>query len=242
MKPDEYRKMAEVEDSMWYYRGLHGQVYARLRAAAGGKGRMLDAGCGTGGLLRYFAQRAPDWRLVGLDLFPEACALARERTSAEIVQASVLQLPFAAESFDGITSCDVLSQVESPQTALREFHRCLAPGGVVVLTMPAYQWMYSYHDRAVANVRRYTRSEVNALFRGAGFRVLRSTYFNCLSLPLAVARRKIFPPREVRSDVGRFPAPVEGMFNAMSWLERAWIGAGGRLPAGTSVLTVARKS
>ncbi|HKB56712.1 MAG TPA: class I SAM-dependent methyltransferase [Lacunisphaera sp.] len=242
MQPDEYRKMAEVEDAMWYYRVLHRHVGRSLARHLSATARVLDAGCGTGGLLRHLHAARPAWRLTGLDFSPLACELARERTGGEVVQGSIAGLPFADTTFEAVTSCDVVCQVADPARAVREFHRCLSPGGVVVLTMPAYPWMYSYHDREVGNLRRYTRGEVNALLRTAGFAIVSSTYWNTLPFPLAVLRRKIIPPVAPASDVGLFPAPVEAGFNALMALEHGWLGLGGRLPFGNSVLTVARKS
>ena len=242
MQPDEYRKMAEVEDAMWYYRALHRHVGRSLARHLPAAARVLDAGCGTGGLLRRLHAAQPAWSLTGLDFSPLACELARERTGGEIVQGSIAALPFADGTFAAVTSCDVVCQVTDPAQAVREFHRCLAPGGVMVLTMPAYQWMYSYHDREVGNLRRYSRGEVNALLQSAGFRIECSTYWNTLPFPLAVLRRKILPPAAPASDVRPFPAPVEAGFNALMAVEQAWLGAGGSLPFGSSVLTVARKS
>lgn len=228
---------------MWYYRALHRHVVRSLMAALpAGAARVLDAGCGTGGLLRRLHAARPEWALTGLDFSPLAIGLARERMGSEVVQGSIAALPFADASFDAITSCDVVCQVADPALAVREFHRCLKPGGFVVLTMPAYQWMYSYHDRAVGNLRRYTRGEVNALLDGAGFAIRWSTYWNTLTFPLAVLRRKILPPATPTSDVQLFPAPVEAGCNALMAVEHAWLGAGGRLPFGNSVLTVAQKS
>jgi SAM-dependent methyltransferase len=242
MQPDEYRKMAEVEDTMWYYRALHRHVGRSLRAVLPAAGaRVLDAGCGTGGLLKALHAARPDWTLTGLDFSPLACELARERAGGEVVQGSVAALPFADGTFDAVVSCDVVCQVADPAQALREFHRCLRPGGLVVLTMPAYQWMHSYHDREVGNLRRYSRGEVAALLRGAGFAIRRGTYWNTLLFPLAVLRRKILPPAAPTSDVGLFPAPVEAGCNALMALEHGWLGAGATLPLGNSVLTVAQK-
>ncbi|HQY06990.1 MAG TPA: class I SAM-dependent methyltransferase, partial [Lacunisphaera sp.] len=189
MQPGEYRKMAEVEDAMWYYRALHRHVGRSLAAVLPEAGaRVLDAGCGTGGLLRRLHGARPRWVLTGLDFSPLACELARERTGGEVVQGSVAALPFADRQFDAIASCDVVCQIADPAQAVREFHRVLCPGGHVVLTMPAYPWMYSYHDREVGNLRRYARGEVNVLLQGAGFRIVRSTYWNTLLFPLAVLR------------------------------------------------------
>ena len=242
MQPEEYRKMAGVEDAMWYYRALHRHVTRSLGRALGPAAAVLDAGCGTGGLLRRLHEARPGWRLTGLDFSPLACELARERTGGEVVQGSIAALPFADAAFDAVASCDVVCQVTEPATALREFHRVLRPGGTVVLTMPAYPWMYSYHDREVGNLRRFTRGEMDGLLRAAGFTVTAGTYWNMLPFPLAVLRRKVFPPAAPASDVGLFPAPVEAFFNGLMALEHAWLGRGAPLPFGNSVLTVARKS
>lgn len=242
MQPEEYRKMADVEDRMWYYRALHRHV-ARSLVASGlpPDAAILDAGCGTGGLLRHLHAAQPAWKLSGVDLSPLACRLAHERTTATISEGSVTRLPLANESYSAITSCDVLCQVEQPGAALHEFSRCLRPGGIVVLTMPAYQWMYSYHDREVGNLRRYTGDEVAALFRTAGLQPIYRSYWNTLPFPLAVLRRKIFSPAGPASDVRLYPAPLEAMFNAMMSIEHTWLRAGGRLPFGSTVLVVARK-
>ena len=242
MQPDEYRKMAVVEDAMWYYRALHRHVTRSLARQLGPAAHVLDAGCGTGGLLRRLHAAQTAWQLTGLDFSPLACELARERPSGEIVQGSVAALPFSDAAFDAVVSCDVVCQVADPATAVREIHRCLKPGGIAVLTMPAYQWLYSYHDRKVGNLRRYTRGELNALLRAAGFLVTGSTYWNTLPFPLAVLRRKIFLPVAPTSDVALFPAPVEALCNGLMTLEHAWLDLGMTLPFGNSVLTVARKS
>ncbi|MBI2515744.1 MAG: class I SAM-dependent methyltransferase [Opitutae bacterium] len=242
MQAEEYRKMADVEDVMWYYRALHRHVGRALRHHLPSAAEILDAGCGTGGLLRRLKHAEPAWRLTGLDLSPQAAEFARQRAGVEVAEGSVLQLPFADGRFDAIVSCDVLCQVDDPVAALREFARCLKPGGVVVLTMPAYQWMFSYHDRQVSNLRRYTRGETLALLRAAGLAPRESTYWNMLTLPLAVLRRKVFPPRVPASDVLLYPAPVEAIFNAMMLLEHGWLGAGLGLPCGSSLVAVGRKS
>lgn len=229
---------------MWYYRALHRHVTRSLTRVLGpsAEARVLDAGCGTGGLLRRLHEARPAWLLTGLDFSPLACEISRERTGREVVQGSVAALPFAAATFDAVVSCDVICQVTDPAMALREFHRVLKPGGSVVLTMPAYRWMYSYHDREVGNLRRYGRGEVDELLRSAAFTITAGTYWNTVLFPLAILRRKIFPPAVPTSDVGLFPAPMEAAFNGLMALEHAWLGLGAPLPFGNSVLTVARKS
>jgi SAM-dependent methyltransferase len=193
-------------------------------------------------LLRELKNGARTWHFTGLDFSPLACDLARERTGLEIVQGSIAAMPFADGAFDAVVSCDVICQIADAEAALREIDRCLRPGGVVVLTMPAYQWMFSYHDREVANLRRYSRNEVNALLEGSGFAVLSSTYWNMLPFPLAVLRRKILRPAASTSDVRLYPAPVEKSLNGLMHIEHALLRTGIRLPFGNSVLTVAKKA
>jgi SAM-dependent methyltransferase len=242
MKFEEYRKMAEVEGSMWYYRALHRNVVGALTTALrADEASVLDAGCGTGGLLMRLRRDRPQWTLTGLDFSPLACELARERASTRVVTGSIEALPFPEERFDAVISCDVVCQVAEPVQAVQEFFRVLRPGGILVMTMPAYQWMFSYHDQAVGNLRRYSRNEVGCLLAKAGFHLEVSTYWNMLPFPFAVLRRKLLPGGKADSDVALFPAPVEAAFNAMMVIEKQWLDVGGVLPCGSSVLTVAKK-
>lgn len=244
MEAIEHRKMAEVEDAMWYYRALHGHFLRALRMnfSPGGQ-TVLDAGCGTGGLIRNLARAEPRLTLTGVDISPVGIELARERSpdGARFEIASVASLPFQNESFDAITSADVLCQIENPVAALAEFYRCLRPGGLVFLNMPAYAWLYSYHDAAVGNLRRYTRRELAGLLAAARFKFLGGTYWNTLPFPLVVAQRKIFSRRQQSSDVRLYPAPLEAMLKATMFLESCWLRTGARLPFGCAVFVVARK-
>jgi SAM-dependent methyltransferase len=243
MEAAEYRKLAEVEDAMWYFRALHAHVERELARTLGDKkSAVLDAGCGTGGLIRRLAPQRPAWNWTGVDVSPLACELARERVGgAEIREASVTALPFGDAALDAVVSADVLYHVDDDVAALREFSRVLRPGGAVVINVPAYRWLWSYHDEAVHSRRRYGRGEMLAKLKAAGFDSGWATHWNALPLPLVVARRKLFPAPQAGSDVRLFPAPVEAAFNAAMALERAWLRSVGRLPFGSSILAVARK-
>lgn len=241
MHAEEYRKMAGVEDAMWYYRALHRHVASALGEVAPTGAAVLDAGCGTGGLLRRLGETGRGWQLQGLDFSPLACELAGERTARPITLGSVEALPFGDATFDAVVSCDVVCQVPEAGPALAELRRVLRPGGALVLTMPAYRWMYSYHDRQVGNLWRCARGELLALLRAAGLRPVRATYWNTLPFPLAVLRRKLLPAAEGESDVRLYPPLVENAFNWLMRAEHRWIEAGNPLPWGSTVLAVARK-
>jgi len=242
MEDDEYRKLAEVEDRMWYFRALHANAMDRLLPQLASRpARLLDAGCGTGGFIRRLAGVAPDIEVTGLDLSTLACHLARERCSARIVEGSVTALPFPDESFSAVTSLDVIYHLERPLDALAEYFRVLVPGGWVVINAPAYRWLWSYHDDAVHAQHRFTRGELSALVRQAGFDDPRGTYWNSIPLPLIVIKRKLLGSLGDASDVRMFPPWIERVFNAAMAVERAWMHRVGSLPAGCSVLLVARK-
>jgi SAM-dependent methyltransferase len=239
---DEYRKLAEVEDRMWYFRALNRRhVHWLARLLPSGPAKILDAGCGTGGLIKALHAANTDWRATGLDFMPLACELARERTGTEIVQGSVTELPFADGSFDAVVSADVVCQVEDGARALREFARVVRPGGAVLVNVPAFRWLWSYHDDTCETKHRYTRSELAGLFRSAGLTVEFASYANMLPLPLIAARRKLFRPANPTSDVQLYPAPVEAGFAGLAALEFAWQRAGCASVIGSSVFVAGRR-
>ncbi|MDQ5977192.1 MAG: Class SAM-dependent methyltransferase [Verrucomicrobiota bacterium] len=242
MQLDEYRKLAETEDRLWYFRALNRRIahwLARLQPAAAA--RVLDAGCGTGGLIKSLRVANPRWRITGLDFMPLACELARERTGAEIVPGSITALPFGDAAFEAVVSADVVCQVEDHAQALREFARVVRPGGAVLVNVPAYRWLWSYHDDSCLTKHRYKRPDLVALFRAAGLEVRFASYANLLPLPLIAARRKLFPPAQATSDVQIYPTPVEAAFAGMAALEHAWTKQGWPLAAGSSVFVAGVK-
>ena len=243
MEPAEYRLMDQAEAAMWWYRALHARIADALRDV---RGRVLDAGCGTGGLLaRLAANAALD--LHGLEYDAAAAPRAAEKSGARIVRGSINALPFADGSFAAVVSADVLCHAAvDPAAALAELRRVLAPGGLLVLNMPSYQWLMSAHDIAVHNARRTTATALARDLQAAGFARPRARYWNTLLLPLMILQRKLLNRSgknggnsgETVSDVAPFPPLVDATFHALTQLERHLPLP---LPAGGSVLATARK-
>lgn len=228
---------------MGYFRALHRHVEEALVRPLGASAAVLDAGCGTGGLIRRLAPRHPGWRWTGLDASPLACGFARTRvpTGVAVEEATVERLPFADAVFDAVVSADVLYHVDDDLAALREFRRVLKPGGHVVLNVPAHRWLFSYHDVAVHARRRYELRELREKLSAAGFAAGGETHWNAVLLPLVVVRRKFLPAPPGGSDVALWPAWQETLFAAAMSVERAWLRHVGALPCGTSILAVARR-
>jgi ubiquinone/menaquinone biosynthesis C-methylase UbiE len=238
----EYERMAAVEDRMWWFRGLHANLVSAWRKSGGKGGVLLDAGCGTGGLLAWLAEAAPASLRCGLELDEGACRVAARKAGGRIVAGNVAQLPFADGSLDAIFSADVLChRGVAEDQALGSFRRCLKPGGVLVLNLPAYRWLLSAHDAAVDNVRRYGRGEVLALLAAAGFVGAYAHYWNSILFPVMVLRRKL--PRaqwsSSGSDVALLWAPLERLFAACLAFEARLAAAGVRFPFGGSILAIA---
>jgi SAM-dependent methyltransferase len=239
MERREYERLAAAEERMWWFHGLHANLLGAWRAQGGGGARLLDAGCGTGGFLKRLADAAPDAVCCGVELDRHAVLVAREKSRCAVVAGTVAQLPFADGAFDAVFSADVLCHAGVDEAAaLAEFRRCLTPGGVVVLNLPAYRWLFSAHDVAVANARRYARDEVLALLARAGFAAPRAVFWNSVLFPLMVARRKLARDTNA-SDVSLMPPAIERVFAAAIALERGLAAAGLRLPFGGSILATA---
>lgn len=236
MDADEYLLMDEAEDAMWWYRALHARLIA---AVAPVRGRVLDAGCGTGGLLRRLGQARPELALVGVEWSAQAAARAAAKSAAHVVRGSVNALPFADAGFDAVISADVLCHAAvDPAAALGEFARVLRPGGLLVVNMPAYAWLASAHDRRVHNARRITPRPLLGLLAAAGFGAARARFWNGLLLPLMVIQRKLIATGDAPSDVAGFPPWLDATLSAVMSVERHLPFA---LPAGGSVLATARR-
>ena len=255
MERSEYDKLDRIEDRMWWFGAAHANLMAAYDLTAGlgqadgpaggaDPGRVLDAGCGTGGLLAKLAVRYSDALVLGLDIDPGAGRRARAKSGRPVCAGSLNALPFANGAFAAIFSADVLCHRDVDQArALRQLHRVLGRDGRLVLNLPAYRWMLSRHDAAVYNVRRYTKKEIAALLGRAGFRPLFLSYWNMVLFPLMVVTRKLWTGRNRPvSDVRPFPGPVDALCRAATAIERALLRRGLPLPFGGSVIAVAVKA
>lgn len=220
---------------MWWYRALHMRL---LDALNGISGRVLDAGCGTGGLLAQL-RRSPQFSLMGIEWSHEATIRATHKSGVPVVRGSVNALPFAEASFDAVIAADVLCHAAvEPARAVCELLRVLRPGARLVVNMPAYAWLASAHDERVHNARRMTASQTGAMLRAGGFTRVRTRYWNTLPLPLMVLERKLLARGNAASDVAQFPPWIDATLDAMTKFERR---LPFRLPAGGSVLAIAER-
>ena len=244
MERVEYEPMHEVEDRMWWYRGLRAlaaQLLSRALSRSRVGGPVLDAGCGTGGMLRTLGPAVAGHPTLGLEFDVVAASFAAAKAGRPVVAGSVNEMPLGAGALGAYLSLDVLCHggVE-PVLAIKEAHRCLRPGAIAIFNLPAYDWLLSAHDRRVHNVRRFTGGQARALLAGNGFRVLRSSYWNTLLFPLMMVHR-LLEHGEAESDVRDYPRWLDALFSAALAVERWAIVAGISLPFGGSLIVVAAR-
>ena len=202
MNAAEYEAMYRVEDTLWWYVGMRriGEALLDRRLQPGL--RILDAGAGTGGNLRWLARFGTAY---GIDVAPEALHFCLARSLSTVALASVTDLPYPDETFDLVTSFDVIYHlgVSDDVAALREAARVLRAGGTLLVRVPAFDALRSAHDAAVHTRQRYTLGELCAKVERAGLRVRRATYANSLLFPLAAASRLAARlPLSIRERVG----------------------------------------
>jgi ubiquinone/menaquinone biosynthesis C-methylase UbiE len=222
MQTEDFVYLYEVEDKLWWFAGMREIAAALLDEFCLEKDfeSVLDAGCGTGLNLKWLERYAKAEAIAGLDVEKTALDFCRERGRNFLTQASATELPFSDESFDLVTSFDVLVQIpgeRADEKAIAEMYRVLKPKGMAFIRAAAYEWMRSGHDKALNTQRRYTIDGLSKKLENAGFTVLRKTYANTLPFPLAVVRRLVLKPiglSDKGSDVKPFPPSLE-------WLNRA---------------------
>jgi len=192
MQPEEYGIMFRVEEMHWWYQALHRLIFQTLesRVPDWREKEILDAGCGTGSILKQLGNPA---RNVGVDLAPEAVSFCRKRGLNNVRQADICALPFIDASFDVVICSSVLYHqwVGDPAVAVRELHRVLRPGGLLLLNVPALRFLHSAHDEAVMTAHRFNKSEMRQLLRDNGFAICRLTYWTTLLFPVAVIARPL---------------------------------------------------
>jgi SAM-dependent methyltransferase len=248
MEPYEYATMAALEDTFWWYRGIHGAIADMLRGAGvGAQARILDAGCGTGGniasLRRQFASEP-----FGFDFSSEASRFWGDRNMHRAAIASINEIPYASNSFDAVTSIDVLeSDAVDEGKAVAELCRVTRPGGVLLLVVPAYRWLLTEeHHRAVHASRRYTRPEAVALLHRHAVQVIRATHFFALLFPAIAAYRLMLQrtqqaSEQPHSELKPLPTPINEALTTLMRFERRLLRSFD-LPFGSSILVLGRKA
>jgi SAM-dependent methyltransferase len=268
MNPEEYARMHQFEDWYWWFvarrrSALQFVADYGLRRPTNDdrpttndqrpttndqapciKLRILDAGCGTGALLDGL-NRIPGALVFGADIAREALAFSAGRGHRRLAQTDLTALPFADNSFEIVTALDVVEHVEDDVGALREIARVLRPGGVLLMSVPAYRFLWSSHDVALHHKRRYTTHSMEPRLRKAGLTPVKLTYLLAFLFPAIALYRLADRLRQPRGEPKAHLVAIPSVINRfLIALQEAELSLARRinLPFGVTLFCVARKS
>ena len=235
--------MLEADERHWWYRGRRRVIRAELdRLALPAGAEVLDAGCGSGRTLQELVNYG---HVHGLELNEEAADVARSRGHGDVRNGRLEALPWPDLSFDLITCLDVVEHTPDDRATFAELRRVCRPNGWLLVTVPAYQALWSRHDEANHHYRRYSRPALRAAAGAAGWEIVRVSSFNSVLLPPAaavrVAQRRSRSENGYRNNLG---VPPTWLNSALEWplaLEAGWLARGRTLPFGLSLLAMLRR-
>jgi len=240
MEEQVYRTLYAVEKRHWWYAARKEILlrYLEKRLGLPRASRVLDAGCGTGAILEALSARYDAW---GSDVAPQAIDFCRERGLTRLHLGTLEEYPPSAP-FDLVTMLDMVEHVGDDRGLLRAAHALLAPGGHLLITVPAFPSLWSRYDEILHHKRRYTRRTLRALVETSGFVIEHMTFLNCLLFPVAWLRRAAarLTGADGTGDLQIPPRPLNAALRATFGAERHVI-TRGSLPFGLSLLVLARR-
>lgn len=241
--PTHFARLYELEAGSFWFRGRSDLIEWALGHYFPNARDFLEVGCGTGYVLNRLHAAFPHLTLSGSELFAEGLAYSRERLgdAVSLRQADAADLDIR-DAFDVIGAFDVIEHIEDDRRVLANLRAALRRGGGLLLTVPQHAWLWSGTDIAAHHERRYSRKDLRAKLDAAGFEVLRATSFVSLLLPamLLARSRKRDGMAEVEAELD-LPPLANAIGYATLGLERWLIRIGIDLPAGGSLLVVARR-
>jgi SAM-dependent methyltransferase len=234
-----FPEMARLEESHWWWLGrrqIVASVLSGMNLPAGAE--IFEPGCGTGGNLAMLARFG---KVFAMEMDDSARAIANSRGVARVEPGRIPdQLPFGSTSFDAIVLMDVLEHLDDDTAALNALYARLKPGGRLLLTVPAFKFLWSAHDASHHHKRRYVKEELTRLVRVAGFEVVLASYFNFFLFPIIAGVRLIKNKIGGRDDLAVPFQPLnhglEGLFASERWFLRS-VG----FPFGVSLIVVAKR-
>ncbi|MDB5851175.1 MAG: methyltransferase [Rhodoferax sp.] len=241
MNEEAFREMLAHEKDHWWYRGRREILHHVIKRRVGAVGRLLEIGCGTGSNLQMLSDFG---QVVGIETSEFARDFAASRGFPVHDGRLPNGLPRDIGSFDAVCMFDVLEHIEGDAEALKAVRRLLNPGGRLVVSVPAYQWLWSAHDVHLHHFRRYSKPRLTELLQEAGFTVTWASYFNSVLFPPAAAVRfmsrwlarsaepGVEPPAKTDLPIGN--QFLYGLFKS----ECRMLDAGG-LPFGLSIMAIA---
>ncbi|MFH0945450.1 MAG: class I SAM-dependent methyltransferase [Planctomycetota bacterium] len=247
-----YKEFLELEEEHWWFQGRRAIFISLLdrfceRGNAAGR-RVMDVGCGVGGMLTQLEEYG---LTIGTDVVFKGLECCAQRGYSRLVASHAPASPFLDGSFDCITAFDALEHIEDDVGTMREIFRMLKPGGILIASGPAYNFLFSQQDRNAHHLRRYTLGEITGKARSVGFEIEKASHINFLLFPvilpvvLLLHLRYVWNPKAGNPDGGSnigigIPKWLNALLAAV-FRSEAKILRFVSIPAGHSLVMVARK-
>jgi len=242
MNKDEYKKLYGLETTYWWHRGRKAIVKNLLnKHLTNEKGEILDVGCGTGETTKMLASFG---KVHGIDKSAEAVSFCKKRGLKHVMVAEASSLPYNKNTFLLATMLDLLEHIKNDSRALKESFRVIKPGGLLLITAPAWQFLWSEHDRALNHKRRYSKKTLSKKVKSAGFEIEKISFAITILFPPIVTWR-LFQKAFIKSTYPKtsyviLPKWLNNFFINLLRLE-AKILQYINLPLGASLICIARK-
>lgn len=222
MDVDHLNELIELEDSYWWHQAKRELVLSILNRHFPAPDHILEGGIGSARNLLEFQKAG--YEVTGLDIMPESVAHARERGLASVQQHDLTEpWPVANQSIGAVVLLDVIEHVPDPVAVLKHAAACLKPNGGIVVTVPAYPWLYGDWDKELGHYRRYTKQELRQHVREAGLQVNWLSHWNSFTLPAAIAVRSYQKclPKDRPAEFPRVSSTANWMLGKFAAAERS---------------------
>lgn len=237
-----FEPLARAEASSFWFRARNAIILWALEKHLEGRRTLLEIGCGTGFVLSAIRKRFPCLTLTGSEMLLKGLKVSRSRLpEADLLQFDARAIPFI-DHFDAIGAFDVIEHITEDEVALGQCHQALRDGGILLLTVPQHPFLWSDVDVFAHHRRRYRKADLLNKIHHAGFDCLKVTSFVTLLLPALLFSRSQGKRRKRPSGAElALPAFLDRLFGWIMDFELGLLRLGLSLPAGGSLLVVARK-
>lgn len=244
MDGEAYKEMIELQEKHWWFVARRDVIkaFVKLQMNESSASKVLEIGCGVGGNVGLLSQSG---NYLGIDMHRPAidyCSEKFPQFNFQCTRVEDIPQEFSFNKFDSIYILDVLEHIDDELAILQSTQNYLTQNGKILLTVPAFEFLWSPHDDFVHHVRRYTKNRLQKTLEEAGYKVERISYFNSILFPLALIQRlgMRLMKKKLSTHLSTPPALVNWLFTVI-FAQEAWILKHTNLPVGLSIMAVVSK-